>query len=155
MLQNETKNAHPLHVSLNISAARYSFKKYVTMYFFDQVTKDVIMLFTFSRWHLEAELRFKMAEFANVWIFWISALPLDVTLHLHKHSFGIFGHLVKNTYRFSKDIPAGEMLRQTCKGLTHSVFFGWAYGIMAQFFSILLADKIKFIWIKIMYWDNG
>ena len=53
------------HVSLNNSVIRPSLKKSEGQ-IFDQVAKDVKSVFTFSRWHLEAELKCKMAEFVDL-----------------------------------------------------------------------------------------
>ena len=54
-------------------------------HYFDHVAKEVKSVFTFSRWPLMTELKFKMADFAVFWILLISALPLEVTFQMLTH----------------------------------------------------------------------
>ena len=51
-------------------------------YFFDQVARDVKSRFTFEKWPLAADLKIKMAKIAFVFIFWFSALPLEVIFQI-------------------------------------------------------------------------
>ncbi len=78
MVLKPLKIRPPLHVWPNNSVARQKSEGQL----FDQVTKDVKSVFTFSRWPLMAELKLKMAEFAVFFILLISALPLEVTFEM-------------------------------------------------------------------------
>ena len=63
----------------------------------DQLVKDAKSMFTFEKSPLVAKPKFKMAEYAEFWIFLFPALSLEAT-------FIIFGHFVKKvSYRIFKD----------------------------------------------------
>ena len=75
-----SKNQTPLHISLNNPTARPSFKKlYDTFWPSDQRFQKYV---TCEKWPLMAELKLNVAEFAKFCIFFIPALPLEVTFKM-------------------------------------------------------------------------
>ncbi len=120
------ENRPPSHVSLNNSAVRPSFKNlYDTFWASGQIYE--VFLYIFEKWPILAELKFKMAEVTDFWIFSFPALPLKGTCEVVKckQTFDICVHLVKEpSYRYFKDGLAAELLRETCEGgLFLCVFF--------------------------------